>query len=769
MSVRAVPARPAVAPVEVALLAVTVVAVLGLSRLFSNASFLPPVLLAAVGGHGVAWAGRRLGLHPVAAAGLSLAGLGLTVAWVVEPHTTVLGIPGFATLEAVRADLADAWKRFGEVVAPTASTRGFVLGSVVGAWLAATMADGFAFRGRARVEALVPSFTVFLFGAMLGADRFRVPLTAAYLAALVAFLLFSDATGRTRGPSWFGRRSAEGERALVRGGLALGLVAVVGAVVVGPRLPGADDRGLLGWRDRGDARGGPRVTVSPLVDIRGRLVEQSDVELFTVRSETPTYWRLTSLDQFDGIIWSSRGTYQRATGELPVGAPTRAAVDTVRQDFTISALASIWLPAAFRPERVRGADDVRFDRDSASLLTDGDTSDGLRYTVDSELPRMTASQLGQASGQVPSAIAGRYLSLPAQMSRSLLPVATRVTAGQTTPYGRAKALQDWFRSSEFTYDLNVEPGHGASAVEKFLTERRGYCEQFSGTFAAMARALGMPARVAVGFTPGERQADGSYLVRGRNAHAWPEVFLAGYGWVAFEPTPGRGMPGAEDYTGVTPDTGDTGDPAASGAAADQAGATATTAPAGGQAPADTTPAAEEPQEAAPAPVSAGGGLGRLVWVIAAVLLVVLAVGAVPLARAGQRRRRREAARTPAHRVLVAWQDAEEALAAAGRGQRPWETADEYATRIGGGPGGSAIVRLAADTSVAAYSEGGVGPDVALRAEQSADEVRAEVAAAAGVVRRVLWAVDPRPLWTRRSPVPAPDDRPSPTRPLEPVG
>ncbi|MDP8936409.1 MAG: DUF3488 and transglutaminase-like domain-containing protein, partial [Actinomycetota bacterium] len=607
------PARPAVAPVEVALLAVTVVAVLGLSRLFSNASFLPPVLLAAVGGHGVAWAGRRLGLHPVAAAGLSLAGLALTVAWVVEPHTTVLGIPGFATLEAVRADLADAWKRFGEVVAPTASTRGFVLGSVVGAWLTATMADGFAFRGRARVEALVPSFTVFLFGAMLGADRFRVPLTAAYLAALVAFLLFSDASGRTRGPSWFGRRWGEGERALVRSGVALGLVAVVGAVVIGPRLPGADDRGLLGWRDRDDARAGPRVTVSPLVDIRGRLVEESDVELFTVRSETPTYWRLTSLDQFDGNIWSSRGTYQRARGELGVAAPTRADTDTLRQRFTVSALSSIWLPAAFRPERVRAGDGVRYDRDSASLLTDRTTSDGLTYTVDSELPRPTAEELAGASGPVPAAVSERYLSLPPQMARSLAPVAAGVTAGQGTAYGKARALQDWFRTN-FTYSLAVRPGHGATAVETFLAERRGYCEQFAGTFAAMARALGVPARVAVGFTPGERGPDGEFEVLGRNAHAWPEVFLAGFGWVAFEPTPGRGMPGAEDYTDVAPQ----------GFAGDQtATTTATTAPATGEAPADTTPATEEPQETAPppAPESSDAGLGRLVWVVVAVVLV----------------------------------------------------------------------------------------------------------------------------------------------------
>ena len=68
----------------------------------------------------------------------------------------------------------------------------------------------------------------------------------------------------------------------------------------------------------------------------------------------------------------------------------------------------------------------------------------------------------------------------------------------------------------------------------------------------MARSVGMPARVAVGFTPGLTQGDGSRVVLGRNAHAWPEVWFDGIGWVPFEPTPGRGAPGSESYTGVPP-------------------------------------------------------------------------------------------------------------------------------------------------------------------------------------------------------------------------
>ena len=97
----------------------------------------------------------------------------------------------------------------------------------------------------------------------------------------------------------------------------------------------------------------------------------------------------------------------------------------------------------------------------------------------------------------------------------------------------------------------MQAGHGTSAIESFLIERVGYCEQFSATFAAMARTLGIPSRVAVGYTPGLQGPDGWYGVLGKNAHAWPELwFGAAIGWVPFEPTPGRGIPGAESYTGI---------------------------------------------------------------------------------------------------------------------------------------------------------------------------------------------------------------------------
>lgn len=722
-------------PAEAGLVGMSVAAALGLGRLFANGSFVPPVLLAVFVSHGLAMACRRRSVGPVATALASALGLALFVTWVVEAHVSL--VPGPAVVHAAWADLGDAWGRFSEVVAPTKVTRGFLLGAVLGAWTSAFVADVFAFRARTRVEAIVPSFTVFLFGALLGADARRIGAAALYLASVLVFVVLAEVSASARPRPWVAGLRRPGEASLVRSGLAMGLVALVVGLVVGPNLPGAYGKGVFGLRDRNKDKNGTRVTLSPLVDIRGRLVGQSNVELFTVATDTPTYWRITSLDRFDGSIWSSLSNYRPAATRLPGVGPDAGRADTTRsrQDFVIGALSSIWLPAAFRPDRLSPTSSVRFDPDSASLATDKATSDGLRYTVESSLPRLTASELATAAAAVPTDVLNRYLDLPPNLPRRIRTTALQVAGNEATPYKRAKALQDWFRTT-FTYSTQAPPGHDGSAMDQFLTTRQGYCEQFAGTYAAMARMLGLPARVAVGFTPGTKGADGLWHVAGKDAHAWPEVYLSGYGWVAFEPTPGRGLPGAEDYTNVqVPQAADS---------------TAATAP-DTVAPAVSTTLAPDVTEPAPAAPAAGSPAGpRLVVVVLLAVAMAIYGAGVPLAKRRRRRLRRAAATTPARRVLVAWAEAAEDMAAAGRPQRPDETAPEFAHRVGRavGPAGPALVRLADDASAAAWSADGVGADVAVRAATEATNVAAELRAQAGWRDRARRALDPRPLLSR---------------------
>ena len=755
------PARPAFLPdpAELALVGLTVAAVAGLARLFSGWSFFLPVLVTVLAAHALALVMRRLGLGPLTATVLSGLGMVLVVAWVVEPHTLTFGLPSGQTWDLVNLDLKAAWERFGEVKAPTPVVPGFVLACAAGGWVAAFAADTFAFRARARFEALAPSFVLFLVGAMLGAERYRLAASVLYLAAVLAFLVLSE-RARATGPSWFAGRSRDGGRALVRGGAYTAAGAVALAVLVAPHVPGAHSRGLVGWREGPTKGSSSRQTVSPLVDIRERLISRTGTELFRVRSSEPSYWRLTSLERFDGNIWSSSGSYSPARGPLPSGVSSRASQEVVIQEFDIRALSAIWLPAAYRPQRLDGPRGVRFDPDSSSLLTDADTAEGLRYSVQSAVPRLTASQLVPATAALPRRLQEDYLALPDDFPNRVSGLAESLTradpancarlsctpeetaSGQLSPYHQARALQDWFRST-FTYDLNQRSGHDTSAIERFLfVTKAGYCEQFAGSFAAMARSLGLPARVAVGFTPGAPSPDGSYHVTDREAHAWPEVYLAGFGWVAFEPTPGRAVPGGDDYTGIR-------DPVTP-AGIDPSAPTATTvAPTTVPAQDGSTPTTEPQQESA---TPADAERDRSVWPVpgplTALAVALLAYGGgVPLLGRLRHSRRRARAATPTARVLVAWDEAGDDLALAGLGRLPSETAPEYAGRAGWVAAGVAapLTELADHVSVAAYSPTGVDEAAAGRAESAAAAVRAEVRASARPVRRALWALDPRPL------------------------
>ncbi len=546
-------ARPLVLAGELGLLALTLAAVLGMSRLFDGGGWLGPLTVHAVAAHVAAAAARRRGLSLPASAVAVVVGAAFVTTWTSYWSTSAFGLPTGDTWTAMQHDLGQAWTVYQDVVAPAPLEPGFVLASALALWFIAFVADWAAFRLWVPFEATLPAGTLFLFTALVGTPRGRAWAVALFAGATLAFLLLHRTAHQDGLSHWVADRRAEGHRALLTVGATLGVVAVLSGTALGPALPGADSPGVIDPRSlrSGDQA---RVTISPLVDIRTRLVDQSSLEVFQVRSPQPSYWRLTSLDRFDGRIWSSSGTYSEASGELPQAVSTELAAETFEQTFDIRALAAIWLPAAYEPRSLEVEDvDVLYEEDSATLIVDKgiDSSDGLDYTVRSASPRITAADLAGTGGEVPDSIADRFLALPDGFSPAVRDLARSLTAGAAAPYEAARALQDHLRT--FTYDLQVGSGHSVDALEAFLFEtQRGYCEQFAGAFAAMARSIGLPARVAVGFTFGEPDPSDPtvFHVRGEHAHAWPEVFLAGAGWVSFEPTPGRGMPYAEDYTGV---------------------------------------------------------------------------------------------------------------------------------------------------------------------------------------------------------------------------
>jgi transglutaminase-like putative cysteine protease len=285
-----------------------------------------------------------------------------------------------------------------------------------------------------------------------------------------------------------------------------------------------------------------------LAAVKDRLSERPEVVAFVVTSPVPSYWRVTALADFDGTTWTSRGELRDASGSLPQGVEPGVVGETVTQTFEITGLGGMWLPAAFSPVRVDGPDGITFDAETSSLVSGSELSDGLTYTVESVLTRYDVARLRAADAPPTGGFAERYLALPADFPAELADQARAITAAASTPYDQAIALQNWFRG--FTYDLSFSAGHSQTAMQEFLAQRRGYCEQFAGTFAAFARVVGLPSRVAIGFTQGELRDDGRYYVHDKHAHAWPEIYFDGLGWVPFEPTPGRGNPAAVQYTGV---------------------------------------------------------------------------------------------------------------------------------------------------------------------------------------------------------------------------
>lgn len=748
---------------EVALALITLGAVLGMSRLFAGGDWIAPLAINAVVAHGTAVVLRRRGV-PLGATALVMAVVAaLVVTWTSYWATTTLGIPTGDTLTLVRHDLSRAWSQYQDVEAPTAALTGFVVASSMAIWCIAYVADWAAFRLWVPFESTLPAGTLFLFTALLGTDRGQAWSVALYAATLLGFLLLHRLARQEGTAHWVAERRTAGHRSLLTAGVGLAAIAVLVGAVIGPQLPGADAAGILDPSDLGGEEP-PRVTISPLVDIQSRLVQQADVEVFTVRSTARAYWRLTSLEKFDGRIWSSSGSYGKADRSLPEAVDTKVATETVRQAFSIEALAAIWLPSAYEARSFSAKDlDARYDEHSSTLIVSSKVvnSDGLQYEVTSTSPRLTPEDLAGTADQVPDDIRSTFTSLPANFSPRVEQLARDTTSGATTPYEKSRALQDYLRT--FTYDLTVAPGHDGSALEHFLFDtQRGYCEQFAGAFAAMARAVGLPARVAVGFTPGVADpADPDlFRVRGEHAHAWPEVYFAGAGWVAFEPTPGRGMPAAEPYTGVPEQQVASGQPGTAttlpAATTDTSGSVDPTTGSAQRDPVVGAVGAKEKDDEDHDPSIIERYLLDPARRVLPFLggLVVLYLVVTPTVLVAHRRRRRARATTAEDRIALAWVEAMEEAALIGFREHPSDTYAERADRLADALPMATVsaLALARARETADYSPAGASQPDAQVATDAAEQIVVVARSLAGRTALIGRWLDPRPelqAWRRR--------------------
>jgi transglutaminase-like putative cysteine protease len=720
-------------PATIALTMLTAVTAISLCRVFPDWAYLRPMLVVCFGVHAVMLLFRVLRVTAWVAVPGGLIALAVLIGLIYFRGSTRFGIPTGATIDQFRISMRLVWRQFPHAVAPVPSEGSFAIAATTALALCAWLADSFAFRAFGRAEAVVPTGVVFVFTSALGVDRNRILVAALWVGAAILTIAALRMAHTRDDSAWMGKRRQSLWSALPAA-VACALFATTGAVAVAPQLPGAGDKALLDTRNRD---GNVFEVVSPLVDIRSRIVNKGNVELFTVKTDTPRYLALTALGQFDGTRWSTLPEDTRvADGILTQQLPNSA---IVQEQITIKKLGGQLAPAARSATAATWqGPSMLWANESGALYVDGGLKPGYQYQITSANTDPTDADLRTATVDNPPNPA--YYDLPKSLPAEVSDLAQQITAGATTPYDKALAIQNYFRAN-FTYDIHVQRGHSNDAMLDFLNIKKGYCEQFSGTFAAMARVVGLPTRVMVGFTPGILRSDGLYHVAGRHAHAWDEVWFDGFGWQMFDPTPGRGAPGAERHTGeqAAQDTSN-GTP---GGTIDESQPTPTFQPPLSQRPsAENTPATGSTTPRKPLTKKSDGSPRGLI--IAAILLLILAwfVGMPRVLNRWSRRRVRD----PADRVTSAWAATVRSLTMAGAPRVGGSTPLEYAKSVDVGK--AETVEIARLVTRAVYSPRGVDNGAADRSELLRSEVDAACRVRMSMITRLLDHLDPRSAWGR---------------------
>jgi transglutaminase-like putative cysteine protease len=510
---------------------------------------------------------RRLRVTAWLCAPVGLAALFLYLTVVFAHGNALIGvIPTPSSTARLGRLVGEGWRDANAYAAPVPMLPAIDLLTGTGIGLVAVLVDFLAVRMRRAALAGLPLLAVY---SVPAAVRQETVSWLAFLLGAAGYLGLLVVDSREQLAGWgravFTRHWSPArydERPdsspLAAAGRRIGLTAVAIAIVLPFAVPGIEPRGLLGFGggDGGETTGGPGAiagiyALNPLVSVRRQLVRGGDAEVLKYRTTdgtAPEYLRMYSLDRFDGETWTTaplragKGSRIEDKG-LPVD-PAMGAVPsrTVTTNITINPQVRGLdvLPMPYPPTKVDIKGDWRVDPQSLSVFSSRDSAGGRSYTVTSVRPEPTYQEL-VTNAPPPAPITERYLKVPDSVGDDIADLATKATEGATTPYEKAVKLQEYFtQSGKYTYSLDAPPlSRRGGALRDFLfTSRTGYCEQFAASMALLARLLGIPARVGMGYTAGSQSTDGSWVVQTKDAHAWPELYFAGVGWLRFEPTPG---------------------------------------------------------------------------------------------------------------------------------------------------------------------------------------------------------------------------------------
>jgi hypothetical protein len=556
---------------------------------------------------------------------------------------------------------------------PAPASHGILILTVAGIGVAAVATDLLAVRLRRPAIAGLPLLVLFCVPLTTDAHQGVFGAMTVFGLGMAGYLAMLAVDARERLRLWGrlvtmwhrGQEPATAPRAtpntkeLAAAGRRIGLTAVVIALFVPLLVPGLRNHKLF---SAGGGGGKDLVTLpNPLVQMNSELHRTTPTNVLTYRTTDPDpqYLQVYVLTNLTANTWTlaPTGGQPVQSGKLPtapgLSRDTTTSAESTRvtlaKGLTAGAGKASFLPLPYPARSVSVGGDWRTDPRTLTMFSAQSLS-GLSYTVSSREVSPSVRQL-QQSGEVPNSIASNYLSVPAAFL-PLSKLAQRITQGQNTFYGEAVDLQHWFtQSGRFTYSLDVQEPDTSKALINFLTkDRRGYCQQFAFAMAVLARLLDIPSRVAVGYTEGSPIGHGRWQVRTSDAHAWPELYFQGAGWLRFEPTPagsgGQATAVQPAYTlppllAVPGGTQSVPTPAA-------------TAPQTGATPGQSGSLAKLRRLSA---TGAGGGSGASrsgsIWLIAVAVVVVLLI-TPRLARSLTRRRRWSRARGDRERAQAAW-------------------------------------------------------------------------------------------------------------------
>jgi transglutaminase-like putative cysteine protease len=444
----------------------------------------------------------------------------------------------------------------------------FALGLGLASWLLAAYAGWSTFRQHRPLHGLTLLGLALAFNGYYG----NAPLWPIFFFAGLAALLAASIHFAHLEQGWQRRQvdysdQIRLELLLYSGGIALLLVAL-GFIVPGLK-PGAVTRWLLDrpavheaeqTLDRvfggveqarapgagpgvesgsGDGGGGGAGSL-PRAHILGNPPELQDVVAMTASVRPPNlpaaaHWRSVSYDVYTGRGWAISNERQEwlypgtsllgptGASELQLEQSVRWLLDTRVARYTIG------LPVAFDHQVMafwRGVDDLS--------RIQGDRT---QYRATSRLPLAAAADLqAVAPESTPPVLVARYTALPPELPERVRRLAQEVAGDLPTAYGQARALESFLRQYPYSLDVPLPP-RTADAVDFFLFElQEGYCDYYASAMVVMARLLGLPARLAVGYLAQPPDEEGVQTIYELNAHSWPEIYFEGYGWVEFEPT-----------------------------------------------------------------------------------------------------------------------------------------------------------------------------------------------------------------------------------------